>query len=493
MIRKELFRVLIAINLITVTGAQSVYVMAQNGTNVVEELMVEEVEVVEVVNEAEELLMVVEDDGSLVADLVADEDEIIEEVIGEDEEVVKEEPEEKEVNHNEAGKSDEVEDVKTGEEAVGDEFIAGIEAEKLVKGEAEIAKEVAAGEVVDDNEIVAEDETIVADKTITVDEVIAVDKTIAVDEVIVVDETIAVDEVIVVDETIVVDEMSAADEETSGNLVVAEDEVAGIIEVIEVQKIISNDEAVELNKGTTGDGELNETNDYGLGEAVVVAKPIEISVAQVSQISANQGPMAMQVKVTGDFAKEELELVILDQEGREVGRYQEHTGEDGILYGFSEISQDGVYTMYIKSKSLDGQESISKYVFTINQEGTSFWHDMEKGNKHLEEAFAPRIKMENIDAITVLSCMVNGEEIPYSLEQSELCIAPESLKAGKNRITLEVRDAAGNISAMQPWEFYVPREQAADTEIPETKELKRGNFWVRMIRTAAATIWQSSI
>ena len=57
-------------------------------------------------------------------------------------------------------------------------------------------------------------------------------------------------------------------------------------------------------------------------------------------------------------------------------------------------------------------------------------------------------------------------------------IPTECLKSGKNRITLSVRDTAGNINDMEPWDFIMPLKEDAEADAmpgPEAVKMQKEN------------------
>jgi len=480
--RKELFRILIALNLITIIGSSSVFAAAQ--AEEVGIVVVADNEMVdEVLDKAVKELVIVDEAVS---------EEVIEELVGE--EVASEElPEEL------TGDAEVIEAVieeLVDEEVVIEESTEGLMdeelAEELVSEEEfeesteETKADEVSGEVVEENAV---DEIIIGADELVED--ITAEAEAPIDLVMMVEEDVS-ETLETKDEDVQVLEREVTDHETLEPLI--EDKADGIndfngYEIPQASEmpvsvpggmVISDLTATAVNperveQETPNDIEIINTP---LVEAI---RPIEVNLLQISPVSANNEPLKPQVLITGDFDKENMAIIIVDQNGNEVGRYQEQVEGDGIIYDFSEISEDGIYTMYIQGSSVDGQEVVSKYIFTINQNGTSFCHDEEKANGYLTEVFVPQIKMENVDAITVLSCMINGEEVPYILNQDNLTIAPELLKAGRNKITLVVKDAAGNISEMKPWEFELDKVVADSILETVVTQPVKGGFWMRML------------
>ncbi|MDD7739526.1 MAG: hypothetical protein SOT28_08695 [Fusicatenibacter sp.] len=84
--------------------------------------------------------------------------------------------------------------------------------------------------------------------------------------------------------------------------------------------------------------------------------------------------------------------------------------------------------------------------------------------------YQPVIRMENSEKAEIVSCMINGVEADYHWENNEICISPEGLAEGNNRITVTVKDKTGEICEMEPWEFQVEEDLLASVQGTETEE-----------------------
>lgn len=139
---------------------------------------------------------------------------------------------------------------------------------------------------------------------------------------------------------------------------------------------------------------------------------------------------------------------------------QEDDG-DYIRYQVPKITEDGQYALKVERIDDDGSSVSEKMVFSVNQQGTKFIYNEEKSEISAKERYAPEVYLENVDEIAVVSCTVNGQEAAYEMEGAILRIHEEELAEGRNEIALSVRDAAGNVSRMEPWEIFrsIPAEE----------------------------------
>jgi len=189
-------------------------------------------------------------------------------------------------------------------------------------------------------------------------------------------------------------------------------------------------------------------------------------------------------ELSDEAAKPELlEVMVYDENGKIVGSYQYNESQVyDIRQMMNQIQSDGLYTLHVQGVDSDGNPIQHIYAFTVNKAGTSFRYDEERANVYLEDRFTPAIELSNIDEITVLSCMVNGRAVAYEIQGNYLQIDENQIADGKNRITLEVKDGSGNISSMEPWEFYVKNEDAKTNNI-NTNETKteKSSFWGKVL------------
>ena len=129
------------------------------------------------------------------------------------------------------------------------------------------------------------------------------------------------------------------------------------------------------------------------------------------------------------------------------------------------ISGDGDYLLTCEASDLAGNKAEEWWSFSVNRSGTGFVCSKEEKG--------PRISLENLDAVEIISCTLNGVPVSYSWDEGGLGIEEQDLKEGKNRILVTVKDAAGNINDMEPWDFTVPvQEKEEKVENKEEASVK---------------------
>lgn len=186
-------------------------------------------------------------------------------------------------------------------------------------------------------------------------------------------------------------------------------------------------------------------------------------IQNLRSFSANRSAVVPSVSV----AKQEngrnlvnIELQTPDGTSVPLSCIQEDDG-DYIRYQVPKITEDGQYALKVERIDDDGSSVSEKMVFSVNQQGTKFIYNEEKSEISAKERYAPEVYLENVDEIAVVSCTVNGQEAAYEMEGAILRIHEEELAEGRNEIALSVRDAAGNVSRMEPWEIFrsIPAEE----------------------------------
>ena len=200
-------------------------------------------------------------------------------------------------------------------------------------------------------------------------------------------------------------------------------------------------------------------------------------IQNLRSFSANRTAVLPSVSV----AKEEegkslLNIALQTPEGRSVPLecIQEDAG-DYIRYQIPEITRDGQYALKVERVDAQGNSVSEKMVFSVNQQGTKFIYNEEKSDITAGERYDPEVYLENVDEIAVVSCTVNGEEARYEMDGAILRIPEEELAEGNNEIAISVRDAAGNLSAMEPWKIF----RSSAEEIQEQQKADSGRVFRR--------------
>lgn len=200
-------------------------------------------------------------------------------------------------------------------------------------------------------------------------------------------------------------------------------------------------------------------------------------IQNLRSFSANRTAVLPSVSV----AKEEegkslLNIALQTPEGRSVPLecIQEDAG-DYIRYQIPEITRDGQYALKVERVDAQGNSVSEKMVFSVNQQGTKFIYNEEKSDITAGERYDPEVYLENVDEIAVVSCTVNGQEARYEMDGAILRIPEEELAEGNNEIAISVRDAAGNLSAMEPWKII----RSSAEEIQEQQKADSGRIFRR--------------
>ena len=156
--------------------------------------------------------------------------------------------------------------------------------------------------------------------------------------------------------------------------------------------------------------------------------------------------------------------------------FQKEENRDGLSLTLDPVTEDDEYILICRASDIYGNQTEQRFLFSVNQSGTSFLFDREEST--YSTGFSPEITLDNTDAIQIISCAVNGEPVLYEWEEGKLRIPTECLKSGKNRITLSVRDTAGNINDMEPWDFIMPLKEDAEADTmpgPEAVKMQKEN------------------
>lgn len=207
-----------------------------------------------------------------------------------------------------------------------------------------------------------------------------------------------------------------------------------------------------------------------------------VVLQNIRQLSANSGKVKPFIIVENPSSDTECLEVTLESKSRGILPQQVNIQKiDGKThYTLPEIDDDDQYVLRIKSFDSDAvyEEAV---VFSVNQAGTHFLYEREKADVYLNDGFTPCIRLINVDTTEVVSCLVNGREVSYLKQDDQITISEECLKEGKNQIIVAVRDQAGNVSLMEPWEFMIAHPNQKIKEESAAFAKKSENCWNRMI------------
>lgn len=203
-----------------------------------------------------------------------------------------------------------------------------------------------------------------------------------------------------------------------------------------------------------------------------------VTLANLKNLSSNNSRVAPCIIVQDENLDKSSVKIRLT--GKRTGErnisFQKEENRDGLSLTLDPVTEDDEYILICRASDTYGNQTEQRFLFSVNQSGTSFLFDREEST--YSTGFSPEITLDNTDAIQIISCAVNGEPVLYEWEEGKLRIPTECLKSGKNRITLSVRDTAGNINDMEPWDFIMPLKEDAEADTmpgPEAVKMQKEN------------------
>ncbi|QBE97824.1 hypothetical protein PMF13cell1_03387 [Blautia producta] len=203
-----------------------------------------------------------------------------------------------------------------------------------------------------------------------------------------------------------------------------------------------------------------------------------VTLANLKNLSSNNSRVAPCIIVQDENLDKSSVKIRLT--GKRTGErnisFQKEENRDGLSLTLDPVTEDDEYILICRASDIYGNQTEQRFLFSVNQSGTSFLFDREEST--YSTGFSPEITLDNTDAIQIISCAVNGEPVLYEWEEGKLRIPTEYLKSGKNRITLSVRDTAGNINDMEPWDFIMPLKEDAEADTmpgPEAVKMQKEN------------------
>ena len=205
--------------------------------------------------------------------------------------------------------------------------------------------------------------------------------------------------------------------------------------------------------------------------------PPKIELLNLSSSTASTDMIMPEIAVEGnDINPESVCVTLKNSDGKTVDTAVHLVEMDGkLVYKMDEIKEDGRYTLIVNSEDAHGNTVRRICTFTVNQEGSVFEHDNIVEEICQESEYSPCIRVMNYDDVKIISCMVNGKEAEYSWDGEYITIQSSCIRYGKNTVTLETKDGAGNISSMEPWEFMV-KERGREEKSPTEDGIKTKNF-----------------
>ena len=132
--------------------------------------------------------------------------------------------------------------------------------------------------------------------------------------------------------------------------------------------------------------------------------------------------------------------------------------EEGLLCLPSPITEDGYYILRCEAGDLAGNTAENSISFSVNRQGPAFRAVTPHGSGTvMTKPVKVEIEVEDIDPFRVLSAQINGEDAPFSVEENRIQFDELQEEDGKYVVTLDVKDAAGRRSSMDPLEFMIDR------------------------------------
>lgn len=219
-----------------------------------------------------------------------------------------------------------------------------------------------------------------------------------------------------------------------------------------------------------------------------------LCIKNLDDLSSNACPVAPVITIEDEHLDSGYTLIVLQGKRRGIltPEFTLEKEENRMTLCFAPITEDDEYTLRVEARDVSGNCTQQTWVFTVNQNGTNFLCDDSGGKATYCKEFVPRIQWENPDEIQIVSCMVNGKETEYILKDGEIHVDKGALEPGKNRIILIVRDSAGNLTRMEPWEFMIEEEEPSDKgeegEEEQGEKNRQGFPWEGILLAGGSTM-----
>lgn len=213
--------------------------------------------------------------------------------------------------------------------------------------------------------------------------------------------------------------------------------------------------------GTVTDLAGNVSAVFTEPEFVVDKTKPQISITGVENLSANQVPLNIILTMLDTNLNEGSIVAALT--GTNSGSV-DISGKKtfiagGVQYTLDTIQVDDYYQLVFTGIDLAGNEETITISFSENQNGTTFeFVQKDVAGKYTNKTFRPEFILHNVDVVTILSVTVNGKEVEYEYRNNTLTLKDEITADGKYVISIITKDAAGNVSTMDPVEFYLDQK-----------------------------------
>lgn len=188
----------------------------------------------------------------------------------------------------------------------------------------------------------------------------------------------------------------------------------------------------------------------------------ELAISGVEDLSANPDPISLVISYSD--INLDIQRISFSLQGSQRGSVPvEGTpapNRNGYVLRLPALSIDDNYRLVATIVDMAGnttQESIS---FSVNQFGSTFeFLQSEVQNSYTNRPFSPAVRVWNVDEVTIVSVALNGKNVPYTFANGVIQLDEQIVQEGKYVFTVEVRDAAGNVSSMNPIEFFLDTTQ----------------------------------
>lgn len=129
------------------------------------------------------------------------------------------------------------------------------------------------------------------------------------------------------------------------------------------------------------------------------------------------------------------------------------------------VSVDGYYTIDVETEDLAGNQNKIRKKFTMNQKGIHIYFLQEnlKGKEIATKNLRPGFHIQSLEPVQVTAFLVNGQKMEYQWSGDEVYVKDPVTENGRCRISLTVKDSAGNEKTSEEIQFFY------DTKKPEIK------------------------
>lgn len=210
---------------------------------------------------------------------------------------------------------------------------------------------------------------------------------------------------------------------------------------------------------------MNEGVDIKRQEFIIDTVKPEVVISGVENTSANAKDIVIVVDAKDSYLADISYKLISNNKEVKVEVVKSENIEGGKRETLSAITEDGIYHFTYTVIDKAGNTTTDEYIFSVNKNGAAFEtvedDGIDKNTGYAKEDYKPVIKIMDVDTITILSVTINGneqtagEDYEYDSATGTLRFLNAINDDGKYSVTVDVKDAAGNVSFMEPYEFIV--------------------------------------